>query len=332
MAVCTIQTTALAATPAATAAASGSASVSQSTAAKTTAATTNTVLPCDVQTSADGTEIKKIYDVDKNTSPEKIPQTDFERGGFKYTFTDLLKIELPVQDKKVHTEKVTVASGSDKAQDVLALLPKSKEIKTEDGYTGTAYLDISTITTKVAGTESISNSLRATREYPGLSEMDMADIPKTITDGGHTLSFADVSWEESTNEIDNYGTETTTYTAVVTYTGSSATTRTTGYNVTATYAGEVSRYTKDQVRYIAVYTGEPLEAKIADAPDDENKDDLDAAGVTTDEQKDKAEKSHGSILSWGLCSVFALLALFFAFRPKLMKRMTRINFEDDESE
>ena len=100
MAVCTIQTTALAATPAATAAASGSTSVSQSTAAKTTAATTNTVLPCDVQTSADGTEIKKIYDVDKNTSPEKIPQTDFERGGFKYTFTDLLKIELPVQDKK----------------------------------------------------------------------------------------------------------------------------------------------------------------------------------------------------------------------------------------
>ncbi len=56
MAVCTIKTTALAATPAATAAASGSASVSQSTAAKTTAATTNTVLPCDVQTSADGTE------------------------------------------------------------------------------------------------------------------------------------------------------------------------------------------------------------------------------------------------------------------------------------
>ncbi len=190
-----------------------------------------------------GPKIKKIYDVDKNTSPEKIPQTDFEQGGFKYTFTDLLKIELPVQDKKVHTEKVTVASGSDKAQDVLALLPKARRSRQKTA-TPALLISISLLSQQRLPAQSISNPLRATREYPGLSEMDMADIPKTITDGGHTLSFADVSWEESTNEIDNYGTEATTYTAVVTYTGSSATTRTTGYNVTATYAGEVSRYTR----------------------------------------------------------------------------------------
>lgn len=148
MAVCTIQTTALAATPAATAAASGSTSVSQSTAAKTTAATTNTVLPCDVQTSADGTEIKKIYDVDKNTSPEKIPQTDFERGGFKYTFTDLLKIELPIQDKKVHTREGNVASGSDKAQDVLRCCQRARRSRQKTATPALLISDISTINNK----------------------------------------------------------------------------------------------------------------------------------------------------------------------------------------
>ena len=48
----------------------------------------------------------------KTTSPDKIPQADFERGGFKYTFEDLLKIELPEMDRKVHSETVTVSSST----------------------------------------------------------------------------------------------------------------------------------------------------------------------------------------------------------------------------
>ena len=155
----------------------------------------------------------------KPPSPDKIPQADFERGGFKYTFEDLLKIELPEMDRKVHSETVTVSSSSSNTNDVLSLLPKSKSVSTTDGYTGTAYLDISSISTKVAGAESVSNDLSATREYPGMTEMDMESIPKSITENGHTLRFADVEWKEANDEADNFGTVQTTYTAVVSYTG-----------------------------------------------------------------------------------------------------------------
>ena len=87
---------------------------------------------------------------------------------------------------------------------------KAKSVSTTDGYTGTAYLDISSISTKVAGTESVSNDLSATREYPGMTEMDMESIPKSITENGHTLRFADVEWKEANDEADNFGTVQTT--------------------------------------------------------------------------------------------------------------------------
>ena len=64
----------------------------------------------------------------------------------------------------------------------------------------------------------------------------MTDIPKTIEDNGHTLTFSDIEWTPETEETDNLGTMETTYTAVVTYTGTATSSRTTGYTVTATYA------------------------------------------------------------------------------------------------
>ena len=139
-----------------------------------------------MQTSSDGLQLKKIYDMDKTTSPDKIPQADFERGGFKFTFEDLLKIELAGDGSQGSFGNGDGQLNSNNTNDVLSLLPKSKSVSTTDGYTGTAYLDISSIN-KVAGTESVSNDLSATREYPGLTEMDMESIPKRITENGHTI-------------------------------------------------------------------------------------------------------------------------------------------------
>ena len=114
-AACAMQAGALAAeVPAATGTATQSTvgtAVTSATQTASTDAATGELLPSDVQTSSDGLQLKKIYDVDKTTSPDKIPQADFERGGFKYTFEDLLKIELPEMDRKVHSETVTVSSS-----------------------------------------------------------------------------------------------------------------------------------------------------------------------------------------------------------------------------
>lgn len=278
----------------------------------------STYLPVDVQMSADGLTCKKIYDVPTGTSPDQIPQDDFDRGDMHYTFQDMLRIEMPDIDRKMHSETVTVSSTSDKSNDVMALLPKSKPVTTDDGYSGTAYLDVSSISTKVAGTESVSEALSATREYPNMPEMDMTDIPKTIEDNGHTLTFSDIEWLSEIEETDNLGTMETTYTAVVTYTGTATSSRTTGYTVTATYAGEVSHRNNDCIRYIAVYGGEPIIIE----PED-NTEPPDLTGILPSELliEPVEQENSGVPISWVLCAVFGVLMMIFALRPPACKRV-----------
>ena len=278
----------------------------------------STYLPVDVQMSADGLTCKKIYDVPTGTSPDQIPQEDFDRGDMHYTFQDMLRIEMPDIDRKMHSETVTVSSTSDNSNDVMALLPKSKPVTTDDGYSGTAYLDVSSISTKVAGTESVSEALSATREFPNMPEMDMTDIPKTIEDNGHTLTFSDIEWTPETEETDNLGTMETTYTAVVTYTGTATSSRTTGYTVTATYAGEVSHRNNDCIRYIAVYTGEPIIIE----PED-NTEPPDLTGILPSELliEPVEQENSGVPISWVLCAVFGVLMMIFALRPPACKRV-----------
>lgn len=278
----------------------------------------STYLPVDVQVSADGLTCKKIYDVPTGTSPDQIPQEDFDRGDMHYTFQDMLRIEMPDIDRKMHSETVTVSSTSDNSNDVMALLPKSKPVTTDDGYSGTAYLDVSSISTKVVGTESVSEALSATREYPNMPEMDMTDIPKTIEDNGHTLTFSDIEWSPEIEETDNLGTMETTYTAVVTYTGTATSSRTTGYTVTATYAGEVSHRNNDCIRYIAVYTGEPIIIE----PED-NTEPPDLTGILPSELliEPVEQENSGVPISWVLCAVFVVLMMIFALRPPACKRV-----------
>lgn len=278
----------------------------------------STYLPVDVQMSADGLTCKKIYDVPTGTSPDQIPQDDFDRGDMHYTFQDMLRIEMPDIDRKMHSETVTVSSTSDNSNDVMALLPKSKPVTTDDGYSGTAYLDVSSISTKVAGTESVSEALSATREFPNMPEMDMTDIPKTIEDNGHTLTFSDIEWSPEIEETDNLGTMETTYTAVVTYTGTATSSRTTGYTVTATYAGEVSHRNNDCIRYIAVYTGEPIIIE----PED-NTEPPDLTGILPSELliEPVEQENSGVPISWVLCAVFGVLMMIFALRPPACKRV-----------
>lgn len=277
----------------------------------------NTYLPVDIQVSADGLACRKIYDVPKDTSPDQIPQDDFDRGDMHYTFQDMLRIEMPDIDRKMHSETVTVSSTSDNSNDVMALLPKSKAVTTDDGYSGTAYLDVSSISTKIAGTESISEELSATREYPNMPEMDMTDIPKTVEDNGHTLAFSDIEWTEDTAGTDNIGTVETSYTAVVTYTGTATSSRTTGYTVTATYAGEVSHRNNDCIRYIAVYSGAPIVIE----PED-NTEPPDLTGLLPEQEAQPDEGSVGGIrVSWVLCVVFGVLTVIFALRPPACGRM-----------
>ena len=76
-------------------------------------------------------------------------------------------------------------------------------------------------------------------------------MPKTISDGGRTLTLADVQWSNSAQESGEG--VVTRYTATARYTGSTSSKYATGYTVSADYSSEVSKTGCNVVTYTAVF-------------------------------------------------------------------------------
>ncbi len=150
--------------------------------------------PTAIIVSEDGTELRKIYDLSPEADPAGIPRSDFEQGGFHYTFTDILRQELPEYEERVHTETVSFDSPKKDMESVLALLPQEREAVTEDGFLGTLSLKLDSVRVEVSGYGSTTKELSATRTYPNLDGQDTACIPKSIEDNGKTLTLQSIDW------------------------------------------------------------------------------------------------------------------------------------------
>lgn len=74
--------------------------------------------------------IRKIYELGFENNPAYIPLDSFERDGYIFTCTDVLRQEISEKEKKDHTETVTLDSGHNDTTSVLSLLPETKEIET----------------------------------------------------------------------------------------------------------------------------------------------------------------------------------------------------------
>ena len=215
--------------------------------------------PTSVTRSEDGTELKKIYDLAPEEDPAGIPRSDFEQDGFHYALVDVLKQELPEHESRQHTETVTLESKNKDMESVLALLPPEKEFITEDGLSGTLSLQLETVNVEAAGYGTSTREVSATRSYPNLANQDTANIPKTIEEDGRTLTLQNISWQtDNTASLDGYALGER-YTAVATYTGSATSSYVKGYTVTADYTGTVSRIALNQVRYVAIFEGTPIQ-------------------------------------------------------------------------
>ncbi len=215
--------------------------------------------PSSVTQNEDGTEIRKFYDLSPEDDPTGIPRSDFEQDGYHYTLVDLLKQELPEHESRQHTETVTLESKNKDMASVLALLPQEKEFITDDGLSGTLTLRLDTVQVEVAGYGSSTRQVSATRSYPNLAGQDTQYIPKTIQDGGRTLTLQDVNWQtDNTGSLDGYALGDR-YTAVATYTGSATSSYVKGYTVSADYTGTVSRIALNKTRYVAIFEGTPLQ-------------------------------------------------------------------------
>ena len=203
------------------------------------------VYPAEVRESEENGvhRIEKVYYLTRRDDPAAIPTGDFDREGRTYTLLDVLKNDQSETDSKEHIEVVTVESSTDNMTEIIQQLEPALEVTTEDGYSGVLTPDYPGVKVEVVGYKTSSRTVTASRSYPNLSDADASLIPKTISDGGRTLTLADVQWQEAGEY----------YNASATYSGTATGTYATGYHVTVEYKGEVTRTRSDSVIYTAVF-------------------------------------------------------------------------------
>ena len=207
-------------------------------------------------TEGDTQRISKTYELTATDDPASIPTAGFDREGCAYTLLDLTRQDQTTTDTKAYTEPVTVNSQSKAMEKILPLFPATKDVTTEDGYTGALTLDTASIKTEAAGYGKSSKNVTATRSYPNLSDADTSFVPKTIEDNGRTLTLADVQWQEAGGF----------YHATASYTGTATSSYVTGYTVTANYTGEVTRTASDKIIYTAIFGGTAIQPEETPAP------------------------------------------------------------------
>ena len=148
----------------------------------------------------DELRIQKVYQLSLDDDPGLIPTEDFERNGRLYYLLDMTRKDEVGVDTKPHVQTVTRPSDTNNMEKILQTLDAEIEATTEDGYTGTLHLDHTTVKVTTDGYATKTGTVSATRTYPNLSDADLSLVPKTISDGGRSLTLADVQWGNSTQE------------------------------------------------------------------------------------------------------------------------------------
>lgn len=199
----------------------------------------------------------KTFTVEPTVDPETLLEDDFDYEGYTYTFSSITKEEHSFQDEKLHTEPVSVETSSKDLNDVLAVLEPTMEYN--DGeYSGTLYLDHTSIETTATGYASHSYTIQEVKEIDNLDSNDMAYVPDTVTKDGTTLPLTGVDWQvQGTSLVDDVLIPTS-YKAVATYSGTGYYTAATGYVTTAEYTGTIACNEIQDVTYTLTYTGEPI--------------------------------------------------------------------------
>ena len=221
----------------------------------------SSVYPSNIEYSNNGDipEIHKIYELNSNDDPSILPKDSFEYDGYRYVLRDIVKTELPKVETREMTEPITIESQSNQMDAILPLIPATKDIVTEDGFTGTLELDVSSIEIQSKGTGTSSYTVTATRTYPNLAGADLQYIPKTTVENGNTLQFSSVEWVAgNTANVDGYAIADS-YTAIATYSGTATQSYSKGYTVSAEYKGTVSKTNLDKICYTVIFSGSPIQ-------------------------------------------------------------------------
>lgn len=219
---------------------------------------TSSLLPVDIIIDQDNREIRKVYDLSPETDPSTLPMDAFERNGLWYECTDILRDVIIGSETQTISQDETVESSKNDMDTILTLLPQDKDVTTEDGFSGTLHLVLDSIKTEPSGYGSTTKEVTATRSYPNLASEDISHLPKTITDGGRTLTLQDVQWKtDNTYNADDYEIGDR-FTAICTYGGSKKVSYVKGYTTTAKYVGDVYHTGVTVIRYTVIFDGNPI--------------------------------------------------------------------------
>ena len=169
-------------------------------------------------------QLIKTYTLPPGADPQQLIEEPFEQEGWCYTFTDIVKEENQVSDRKYHTETVTLETDTKDLVKILEQLDTTLDY--DDGiYSGVLSLDHTAIRTEAA-----------------------------VKDGV-TLNLSNVDWQVIGTDLVGDTLAPASYQAVATYSGKSYHKVATGYVTSADYVGEVTRSDVESVTYKVTYLG-----------------------------------------------------------------------------
>ena len=211
-------------------------------------------------------ELRRIYELMADESPEWINTESFTRNGYYYQLAEITRQVNVSHTVREHREVVEIPSSTNNLAAVIAGIYPTMEFIDEDGYAGVLHLDIRSIEMTQDGTRSTSRTVSQIREYPHLSNPDLALIPQTITANGRTYTLSNVDWRTNTSTPIDFNSVPQTFTAVATYTRTATSTVSTGYTTIAAYSGILTRVSTGDVRFVATFIGTPIVSPIVNRP------------------------------------------------------------------
>jgi hypothetical protein len=222
------------------------------------------IYPSDVTDIRDGSgwQIVKTYELSEYEKPEDIPCDPFERRGWRFTLTDIIRHEMANAETREHTETVALETETKELEQILTMFSPSMDYKSDDGFAGIIMLDISSIKVETAGISTSGYTMSVIREYPNLSANDTSFVPKTVTDRGTVYTLAGVEWKAGNYATVDYERIPEYYTAVATYTATGTSTRVTGYITTADYTGTLAKLSQGKTVYTAYFLGEEIRTPL----------------------------------------------------------------------
>lgn len=196
----------------------------------------------------------KTFTVSPEQDPAALIEEPFEIEGYLYTFADIVKSENPVEEKRIHTEVITVETTKD---DLALILEQLKPtIEYDDGrFQGTLALDHTSLNTVAAGYATKNYTVTETKTIGQLDRNDMSYVPATTIKNGRTLSLANVEWQVTGTDLVGEALMPSQYQAVATYSAKASYQAATGYVTTAEYTGEITHEGVESVTYVLTYLG-----------------------------------------------------------------------------